>query len=166
MSQEVLIKQGTPKTWQASGGDAKVDLAGLANGAGVRGGVIDLGATFAKKYLMTVEIELAAAPTAGTTIEIYLARSHDGATWPGGAYGEEGPYKPGEVAEWKKQFGTPDGILTVTADGSATVQTQTFTVYPNARYVSLVVVNAAGQAVKSDGTNQRVTLTPLITELQ
>ena len=165
MSQEVLFKAGAAVTWSASGGDAVLRLSGLADGAARRGGQVDLGERFAELYLMTVEIPMASAPTAGETIEVYLARSPDGETWPAGAYGHEGPYKTGEVSEWKKQFGVPDAVLPVTADDSDTMQTWSCVVRPMARYIAPVVANGAGVAVASLATG-KITLTPLIKELQ
>lgn len=165
MSREILLKQGATKTWQASGGDKAITLAGLADGAGRCGAKIDLGSTFAREYLLMVEINLDLAPTAGNTIEIYWAASHDDATFPGGATGTDAAYKSGEVDEWKKQL-LFVGAVIVTNDADSVVQTQGFLLHPPARYGCPVVVNKTGVALEGDNDAHQLTLTPIVDELQ
>ena len=133
MANEVLVKQGSGVTWKAVGGDKAMTFASLADNAGRCGVKADLGATFAARYAVTAEFNLDVAPTAGKTIEIYWAPSHDDSTFPGGATGTDTGYKTGEVDEWKKQL-LLIGVLVVTADADSVVQTQTFVFLPPARY--------------------------------
>jgi hypothetical protein len=165
MAREILIKQGTSKTWKASGGDKTITLAGLANGAGRCGQTIDLGATFAREYLLTVEINLDTAPTAGETIEVHWAPSHDNTTFPGGATGTDAAYKAGEEDEWKTQLMLL-GAVVVTADADSVVQTQGFIFSPPARYGCPVILNKSGVAFEGDNDDHQLTLTPIVDELQ
>jgi hypothetical protein len=165
MPNEILIKQGTSKTWKAAGGDYAITLASLANGAGRCGQKCDLGAAMAARYAFAVEINLDAAPTAGNLIEVYWAPSHDGATFPGGATGTDAAYKAGEEDEWKKQLMLV-GCVVVTNDADAVVQTQVFVFAPPARYGCPIVVNKSGQAFEGDNDAHRITLTPLVDEVQ
>lgn len=165
MPNEVLVKQGTGKVWKKTGGDYAITLAGLADGAGRCGGAGDFGAAFAARYAVTLELNMDVAPTAGKTVELYWAPSHDGTTFPGGATGTDAAYKPGEEDEWKKQL-LPIGCLVVTNDAETVVQTQVFVFSPPARYGCPVVVNKTGQALDESDASHKITLTPLIDEVQ
>jgi len=165
MANEILVKQGTSKVWKNSGGDYAITLASVAVGAARQGVKGDLGAAFAGRYAVTVEINMDAAPTAGKCIEIYWAPSHDNSTFPGGAAGTDAAYKAGEEDEWKKQL-LLIGCLVVTADADAVVQTQVFVFSPPARYGCPVVVNKTDQALEGDDDSHQITLMPLIDEVQ
>ena len=165
MPNEVLVKQGTGKVWKNSGGDYAITLASLADGAGRCGAKADLGATFAARYAVTLEVNLDVAPTAGKTVELYWAASHDNGTFPGGATGTDAAYKAGEVDEWKTQL-MLIGCLVVTNDAETVVQTQALVFSPPTRYGCPVVVNKAGQALEGNDDDHQITLTPLIDEVQ
>jgi hypothetical protein len=165
MPNEVLVKQGTSKVWKKTGGDCAITLASLADGAGRCGVKGDLGATFAARHAVTLELNMDVAPTAGKTVELYWAPSHDNTTFPGGATGTDAAYKAGEEDEWKKQL-LPIGCLVVTNDADAVVQTQVFVFSPPARYGCPVLINKAGQALEGDDDSHQITFTPLIDELQ
>lgn len=165
MSREILIKQGTSKAWKASGGDHAITLASLADGAGRCGEKIDLGEAFAREYLLMVELNLDTAPTAGNTVEIYWAASHDNSTFPGGATGTDAAYKSGEEDEWKKQL-LFIGALVLTNDADSVVQTQGFVFRPPSRYGCPVIVNKSGVALEGDNDDHQLTLTPIVDELQ
>ncbi len=165
MSNEILVKQGSDKVWKNSGGDYAITLASVADGAARQGAKGDLGATFASRYAVTLQINLDSAPTAGNVIELYWAASHDNATFPGGADGTDAAYKAAEEDERKKQL-TLIGCLVVTADADAVVQTQVFVFSPPARYGCPVVINKSGQAFEGDDDSHQLTLTPLIDEAQ
>lgn len=165
MPSEVLVKQGTGKVWKKTGGDYAITLASLADGAGRCGLKGDLGAAFAARYAVTLELNMDVAPAAGKTIELCWAASHDGSTFPGGAAGTDAAYKPGEVDEWKKQL-LRIGCLVVTNDAESVVQTQLFVFSPPTRYGCPVVVNRAGQALEGNDDSHKITFTPLIDEVQ
>ena len=165
MANEVLVKQGTAITWKAVGGDNGMTFASLANNAGRCGVKADLGATFASHYAVVAEFNLDVAPTAGNTIEIYWAPSHDNTTLPGGATGTDAAYKTGEEDEWKKQL-LLVGVVVVTADADTVVQTEMLVFSPPARYGCPVVINKTGQAFEGDDDSHQLTLIPLVDEIQ
>ncbi len=165
MANEILVKQGTNKVWKNSGGDYAISLASIAADAGRCGVKGDLGATFAGRYAVTVEINMDVAPTAGGCIEVYWAASHDNTTLPGGATGTDAAYKAAEEDEWKKQLPLI-GCLVVTGDADAVVQTQVFIFSPPTRYGCPVVINKTDQAFEGDEDSHQITFTPLIDEVQ
>ena len=169
MSNEVLVKQGTDIVWKPAGGDYALTLYTVANNDARQGQKGDLGATFAARYLVTAEISLGAAPTAGNLIELFWAASYDDSTFPGGAIGVDTGYKSNpvnEVDEWKKQL-LLIGALAVTADADPVAQIQSFVFSPPTRYGAPVVVNKSGQAFAAfPAVPHQITLTPLIDEVQ
>ena len=165
MSREILVKQGADIVWKAAGGDYAITLASIANGAGRCGAKADLGAAFAARYAMTVEINLDVAPTAGNVIEVYWAPSHDNPTFPGGATGTDTAYQAGFEHTWKKQL-LLIGCVVVTSDEDDVVQTQTFVFASPARYGCPVIINKTGVAFEGDNDSHQITLTPLVDEVQ
>lgn len=165
MANEVFVKHGTPIVWKASGGDKAMTFASLAVDAGRNGVKADLGATFASRYAVMAEFNLDAAPTAGRIIEVFWAPSDDDTTFPGGATGTDAAYKAAEEDEWKLQL-LLIGLLVVTNDADAVVQTQMFVFSPPARYGAPVVINKTNQAFEGDDDSHQLTLTPLIDEIQ
>jgi hypothetical protein len=167
MSTQLLVKQGTAKVWKASGGDYAITLAGLADGAGrmgQKGDLADPSGRFSPRWAVTVELNMDAAPVAGSVIEIYWAASRDNATFPGGASGADAAYKPGEEGEWKRQL-LLIGCLVLTADAESVIQTAVFEFWPPARYGCPVLINMAGQPLEGDNDAHCITLVPLVDEI-
>ncbi len=167
MSTELLVTQGTAKVWKAAGGDYAITLAGLAAGAGrmgQKGDLADADGRFAPRWAVTVEVNMDAAPLAGSVIEIYWAASRDNATFPGGVTGADAAYKSGEETEWKRQL-LLIGCLVLTADADSVVQTGVFEFWPPTRYGCPVVINASGQALEGDDDAHRITFVPLVDEI-
>ena len=82
------LRQGTPTTVQAA-------VASLADGAAWQSAKFDFGATRAAQFSLTAAIEFAATPTAGDTVQIYLAPSSDSVAAnsnPGGVSGSSSAY--------------------------------------------------------------------------
>lgn len=169
MATEVLVKQGTAKTWRATGGDYALSLASVANNAARQGAKGDLGATRAAKYAVLVAIETgAAAPTAGTVSEIWWSASSNSAAGTdnaGGTDGTDSAYKAGEVDEWKVQL-IHIGNLVMTNDAT-TIQKQVVgTFEPPTRYGMPVVVNKSGQTYETNNDEHFITLIPIVDEIQ
>jgi hypothetical protein len=110
------------------------------------------------------ELNIDVAPAAGSVVEIYWASSCDNASFPGGVTGSDGPYRPGEEDECKKQF-LFIGCLVLTADADGVVQTQVYEFWPPARYGCPVVINKSGQALEGDDDSHCLTLVPLVDEV-
>jgi hypothetical protein len=167
MPTQLLTSQGNARVWKAAGGDYTITLAGLGANAGRMGQWADLAdatGRFAPRWSVTVELNMDVAPTAASAIEIYWAASHDRVAFPGGVTGNDGPYKPGEEDEWKKQL-LLVGCLVLTADADSVVQTQIFEFWPPARYGCPVIINKSGQALEGDNDAHRITLVPLADEM-
>ena len=63
------VTQGTAIVWGeagASGVTATLSVDGLANGSARQGASVDLGANWARRYAVYLEVETGTAPTAGT----------------------------------------------------------------------------------------------------
>ena len=77
MANEILVKSGTPVVWAdvtdyAGDGGARthqIDLTDLADGAARQGAKADLGATRAKRYAVTLCVEMAVVPAAQMALE-------------------------------------------------------------------------------------------------
>ena len=168
MPNEVLQKTGTRKTWKASGGDAAITLAGLANNAGRQGVKLDLGATRAAQYAVRVTFGFAVAPTAGNVVEVYWSASssvtaatdNDGA-----ATGADAAYPTsGTLDDVKKQL----MLLGCLTDYNSTAeQTQTIGRFsPPERYGMPVVVNKSGQAFQAAEGGMKIEIIPIVDEVQ
>jgi hypothetical protein len=160
MANEVLIKNGTSKTFKSSGGDVTFTPTSLANGAGRLSAVLDLGATRAGRYRIQVTTDFNAAPTAGNPLEVYLVRSDDNTVRDGALGSADAAVSDGDIRAQCLFC----GILP--ADNTTTTQTGSFEVETGARYVSVLWWNASGQALSGTAGDHSVTLTPIITEIQ
>lgn len=166
---------GTPVIWGeagATGGSLTVtntlSLDALANAAGRMGASVDLGATWDREYLLYLIVETGTAPTAGLTVECYLAYSHDNTNWPGKVTGSDAAY-PTTVADNKRQLGFPSNILIASADANTVLKQQATVVRARGRYVAPVVVNLLGQALRDEATatnnDSRVVLVPIVSQV-
>jgi len=160
------IEQGTAIVWGESGGSGvtnTLSLDALADAAGRMGAAVDLGAVFDEEYMVILVAETGTAPTAGKTVELYMASSHNNTNWPGKVTGSDAAY-PATVADNKKQLGTPVSILIATADANTILRQQPEIWRPPARYVAPVVVNLLGQSFRDETTasdnDSRVILVP------
>lgn len=166
------FEQGTAIVWGEAGGSGvtnTLSLDALATAAGRMGAGVDLGAAWDQDYAVYLWVETGTAPTAGNTVELYLASSHDNSNWPGKVTGSDAAY-PATVANNKLQLGPPVSILIATNDGNTVLRAQPVIWTPPARYVAPVVVNLLGQAFRDEATasnnESRVILVPLRTLVQ
>lgn len=168
MANEILTKSGTAIIWKASGGTYAMTMASIADNAARQGAKGDLGATRAARYSFLVEINMDVSPTAGEVVEFWWSSSPSvtaGTQNTGGASGTDAAYKAAEEDEWKLQLQFV-GALVLTADADAVVQIQEFVFFPPQRYGMPVLVNKGGQALEGDDDSHRITLTPLVDEIQ
>ena len=155
------LVQGTAIVWGESGatGVTKVlSFDALANGSAQQGASADLalsvgGISFLPEFCWVyLSIETGTAPTAGLTVEAYLVCSYDNTLWPAKVTGSNGSYTLGTSDANLKQAGSPVVSLCATNDGS-TVLTQAPSLWvPSGRYVSPIVDNNLGQAVRDETT--------------
>ena len=169
MANEILTKSGTAKVFAAAGGNAAITLASLADTKAQQSVKLDLGATRGPTYDVFVEIETGgAAPAAGECVYFYWSESPSvtaGTQNAGGASGADAAYNDGSEAEWLKQLEFL-GALVLTADASTVQRQRVGTFSPGLRYGSLVVWNESGQTFETNNDEHKVTLTPIIPEVQ
>lgn len=181
MPTEILIKSGaTPVVWADTtdyAGDlgsrtAQIDLTSIAAGGARQGAKVDLGATRAAVYAVTMAIEMAVAPTSGAIASLWWAASPSataGTANPGGCTGADAAYTGtagDSLADSILQL-TLVGNLVMTSDATTVVQFQTFMFSPEHRYGMPVVFNEeATQAFVADAVEMAVAFTPIIDEVQ
>lgn len=171
MANEILVKTGTQIRWEAAGGEYAMTMASLAVGAARQGAKGDLGATRAARWRVLVEINMDVAPTAGDVLEFWWTSSPSAVaatTNTGACSGTDAAYTGsagGSVAETKVQL-QYIGSMPLTPDADAVVQIKSFVFFPLDRYGSPVIVNLADQILEGDDDAHRITLTPIIDEVQ
>lgn len=156
-----LLTTGTPKSWKASGGEAAITLASLANAAARQGAKLDLGAFWDQVWEVLLASSCAAAPTTGNSIELYWAASSSVtaiADNPGSTTGADAAFET--PAEYKFQLLFIGQLYLSNAAGVA-IQRQRFRFSPPCRYGMPVIVNSSGQALGATATDHEVRLTPL-----
>jgi hypothetical protein len=161
MPNEVLTKDGTAVTWQASGGTYAMTLTSLASGSARVGAAYDRGATRSRRVRVELRTRFGTAPTDATTVDVYLATSRDGTTYTGNI-------TPGDAALTSTD--TLRNLLYIgglVADNLTTAQSQAWEVELGARYVVPVVHNnATGQTLSGTATDHILAITPLVDEVQ
>lgn len=162
MANEVLDKQGTAIVIKASGGDVVFTPQNIANNTGRMSAVIDLGATFAKKYAVEVKSKLTSAPDAGLTIEVYWATSKDGSVWPGKVTGSDAAY-PSTIDDNVKQLLL---LGPLPCHNTTDEQIKVLGLRPIGRFGVIVWVNKTAQTLTNVAADHIVTLTPVIDEIQ
>lgn len=169
-----IFKQalGTAVVWGTASGSGvtnTITLDALADAAGRMGAAVDLGALWRKWYALMLWVETGTAPTAGLTVELYMACSHDNSNWPGKVTGSDAAY-PTTVAANKKQLGNPVSILVATADGTTQLKQAPVLWRPTGRYVTPVVINLLGQAFRDETTaadnDSRVIMVPIESSIE
>lgn len=165
---QFILTQGTSVIWGeagASGVTNTLSFDALADGAGRMGAEADLGANFNRLYRVELWIETGTAPTAGNTVDLYMATSYDGTNYPGGVSGADGAWPAdGNEDEWAKQLEFV-GSFVATNDGNTVGLQAAWIWHAKGRYVAPVVDNNLGQAIRDETTatdnGSRIVLTPL-----
>jgi hypothetical protein len=151
--------QGTTLTWTSSGGDHVLDLGSLANAAGRQGDKHDFTATFPECVRIELLIDFNVAPTAGNTVDVYWSSSDDGTDFDGECAGSDGAYST-QSDTARLHF-----VGCLSASASTSPQRASWVFYLPARYGVPVVRNSSGQALTSVGTDQVLTVTPLVGDI-
>jgi hypothetical protein len=145
----------------------EIALASVANDAARQGDKFNFGADRSALFAVSAAIEFAATPTAGKTVEFWLAYSNSataGQGNPANVGGTDSAYTGynSNVDESKVQM-ERIGILVVTADITPTIQVGTGIGFfiPKFQYATLVVVNKSGAAFHSDNVEMSVALEPV-----
>lgn len=179
MANEILSKNGAAIVWADTTdfGDSpiartvQIDLTSIAAAAARQGVKVDLGATRAARYDVTLRIEFDVAPTSGRVVSLWWAPSpHATAATanPGGVSGADAAYTGtagDSLADSITQLQLV-GVLVATSDAATVVNQQSFTFFPASRYGSPVVYNEADQALEGDAVEMSIIFTPVIDEIQ
>lgn len=153
-----LIQTGTEVTFKASGGDAAITMTSVSNAAARQSVKANFGATRARFFDVFAEVELAATPTAGSLIDLYLNPSGsntagtDNMANCSGTDAAYSGYSSNLTASLPQLLYI--GSLVCTAQATATVQKgYVGRIQIPQQYGSLVVVNNSGAAFHSSATN-------------
>lgn len=179
MANEILAKNGTPIVWADTTdfGDSpiartvQIDLTSIAATAARQGVKVDLGATRAARYDVTLRVELDVAPTSGKVVSLWWAPSESGTAGtanPGGVSGADAAYTGtagDSLADSIKQLQLV-GVLVATSDAATVVNQEAFRFFPLCRYGSPVVYNETDQAFEGDAVEMSIIFTPVIDEVQ
>lgn len=160
MANEILVKQDTDVVWTSAAGDEVITLTSLANGDGRAGDEHDFGATFAARLRIALEVDFNVAPTAGLTMDVYWSSSHDGTDYDGECSGADAAYNSEDDMKRLHYVGS------LFASNDTDPQRASWVIFTPARYGLPVISNQSGQALTAVGTDQIVTVTPLIDEVQ
>lgn len=163
-----VVSGGTSKTLASSGGTAAITLASLANGNGTSAGgrqaaTLDLGATWAQRWRVDTEFELAATPTAGNAINLFGSYGNSTGAGLGNTSGSDAAYTgySNNIDAATKQLEFL-GAHICTAQATATVQEALVgVIFPKGRYLNVVVDNRSGAAFHSSDANCLIRFTPL-----
>ena len=179
MPNDILVKNGTPIVWADTTdfGDSpiartvQIDLTGVASTEAREGVKVDLGATRAARYAVTLRIEGDAAFASGAIVSVHWAPSPSavaGTANPGGVSGTDGDYTGTAGDTLADSIGQLDliGTLPCTSDAAPVVQQKTWMAFPTERYGSPVVYNQTLQAFDGDAIEMSIIFMPLIDEIQ
>lgn len=148
--------QGTTVTWTSAGGDEIITLTSLASAAGRMGEEHDFGVTFPERVRIELLVDFNVAPTAGLTVDVYWASSDDGTDYDGECTGADAAYAT--LADCARLH----YVGSLSASNDTDPQRASWVFYLPARYGLPVIWNASGQALTNVGTDQVVTVTPLV----
>lgn len=170
MANEILIKQGTEITWQASGGDYAITLTGLDPNSARQGAKADLGAQRPRRYALQISSEFDIDPTPGDPIEVWWAASHSnvaGTGNPGDTSGLDGAYQStiAAINEHTRHLQFV-GALIATSNASSTLQNSLFVFEPPTRYGMPVVVNKCDEDLSGTASDHVIRLLPIVDEVQ
>lgn len=151
--------------------DVQMATASLANGSYRQSAKFDFGENWATEYQARMAVELAATPTAGRTINLYLAYSQSATAGTGNAGNASGAdaaytgYSSNAAASVLQMHHISS--MVVTAQATATVQViEGWTFRPRGRYASLIQHNDSNAAYHSDDVEIHVVFNPVVTEAQ
>lgn len=162
------VSEGTPLVIRASGGNAAITMASLANGNGTSTGgrqsaTLDLGANWARQWRLECNFELAATPTAGNAINLFGSWNSSTGAGEGNTSGSDAAYTgySNNIDAATRQLEFLGAHICTSQSTSTQQRSLVGTIMPKGRYLNLVLDNRSGAAFHSSDANQFITLTPL-----
>jgi len=160
MTNDVLLTQQTTITWTSAGGDEVLTLTSLADGDGRAGDEHDFTATFPARARLELLVDFNVAPTAGNVVDVYWSSSDDGTNYDGECTGSDAAYNSEDDAKRLQYVGN------LAASNDTDPQRASWVFFLPARYGLPVVMNQSGQALTATGTDQVVTVTGIVDQIQ
>lgn len=161
MTNDVLTIQQATITWTSAGGDEVLTLTSLADGNGRMGDEHDFTVTFPARVRISLEVDFNVAPNpAGQTVDVYWSSSDDGANYDGECTGLDAVYNSEDDMRRLHSVGS------LAASIDTDPQRASWVFFLPARYGLPVVSNQSGQVLTNVGTDQVVTVTPLVDQIQ
>lgn len=151
--------------------DVEIDLTGVVDDEARQSAKFDFGEHRAVEYNIRASLEFAATPTAGETVELYLAPSQSSTPANGNAGNVSGVDEDytGYSANLDASLLQLKliGTFKATAQPTATVQTCECGVFsPGERYGTMIVVNRVGAVFHSDVIECHIVFDPILPEGQ
>lgn len=162
------VTEGTAKTIKSTGGTAAMSFASVANGNGTttngqQSASLDFGTNWAQRWRMESNLEIAATPTAGNSVNYFGSWNTASGTGMGNTSGANAPYS-GYAANLDASTKHLEFMGAHICSTQATPLVQKAFVgiiFPKGRHLNLVLDNRSGAALHSTETNQVITFTPL-----
>lgn len=133
-----------------------ITLDALASGSGRMSVEVDLNdanGDLPELLLVLPAVETGTAPTAGGTMDYYLAFGFDGTNYPAGVTGADAAWpSDGNEDEWRVQLGDCYPVV-VTNDGNTIQLGQPYWTQPLGRYMACVGDNNMSQATRNETTD-------------
>ena len=151
--------------------EVQFSLASLANAAFRQSAKFDFGENWAQLYQARAAFEMAATPTAGRTINCWLAYSQSATAGngnSGNASGSDAAYTgySSNAAASVLQLHQISAFV-LTGQAAATVQEiEGWAFEPKGRYACLILQNDGGSAFDSDDIQSHIVFNPIVTEIQ
>lgn len=160
MANDILVYNGTAKTWKNTGGDAVFTGTSVANNAGRIGGVLDMGTPRAGRYRVQIQTRMTSAPASGAILQWYLVRSDDNTNRDANLGSADAAVSDADLPPQALFIGN------MPLDNVTTAQVTSFEVETWARYLSILLWNVSAIALSATATDHIITITPIITQVQ
>ncbi len=165
MANLIYAKAETPRVFQDSGGDTVLTLANLASGGGRISAQWDRGATaLPSLYRWQMRFRSNAAPTVASSnvVRVYLVTGDDGSFISGGLPTTDQAVSNETLLNLAEFLGSVE----ITEASTSRDFVRQGHVWIRARYVSVAIWNATGQALHATSSNNSFRLTPVSDEVQ
>ena len=161
MANEILQKPSTQVNWGSAGGETHtLTIANLANGAGRVGVKHDCGATHAQRWRWYAKLDFNVAPTAGNTVDFYMAFSHDNTNFDGDHGGADAALGSTTQLPNMQYIGSHVCLNNTDNQWSGGI------FFMDSRYVAPCIYNASGQLLTNAAADQEFIIEPIIDEIQ
>lgn len=160
MANLILQKPGTQINWGIVGATHAMTLANLANAAGRMGVKHDCTAVHAQRWRWYYMVKFQVAPTAGNTVDLYMAYSHDNALFDGEHTGADAALASTEQLPNMQYIGSHVCRNNTNSQWSGGI------FFMDSRYIAPTVYNDSGQAFTNVQADHELIIEPIPDEIQ